>query len=102
MTVIMTKMAMPIAMHEVDIECNNSYDDNDDCSDDNSNEDDNTNTNYIATLHYYSCILIYQGVHCCTKICNLHVLRTVRVVIQPESSGCYSCGYNHYRPFYHG
>ena len=32
-------------------------------------------------------ILIYQGVHCCTKVCNLHVLPTVRVVIQPESSG---------------
>ena len=26
-------------------------------------------------------ILTYQGVHCCTKVCNL---QTVRVVIQPE------------------
>ena len=33
-------------------------------------------------------ILIYQGVYCCTKVCNLHVLRTIRVVIQPRSSGC--------------
>ena len=32
-------------------------------------------------------ILIYQGVHCCTKVCKL-VLRTYRLVIQPESSGC--------------
>ena len=32
-------------------------------------------------------ILIYQGIYCCTKVCNLHVLRTIRIVIQPESSG---------------
>ena len=31
-------------------------------------------------------ILIYQGVHCCTKVCYLHGL-AVRVVIPPESSG---------------
>ena len=35
-------------------------------------------------------ILIYQGVHCCTKVCYLQVLRTVRVmIIPPESSGCW-------------
>ena len=32
-------------------------------------------------------ILIYQGVHRYTKVCNLHVLQTIRVVIPPESSG---------------
>ena len=37
-------------------------------------------------------ILIYQGVHCCTKVCNLHVLQTERVVIQPESSGWVELG----------
>ena len=43
-------------------------------------------------------ILIYQGVHCCTKVCNLHVLRTVRVVIQPESSGwCQTFVHLYYR-----
>ena len=31
--------------------------------------------------------LICQGVHCCTKVCNLLVLRTYRVVIQPDGSG---------------
>ena len=31
-------------------------------------------------------ILIYQGIHCCTKVCNLQ-LQTVRVVTQRESSG---------------
>ena len=31
--------------------------------------------------------LIYQGVHCCTKVCNHGVLRTVKVVLQPEISG---------------
>ena len=31
-------------------------------------------------------IFIYQGVHCRTKVCNL---RSIRVVIQPESSGCH-------------
>ena len=41
-------------------------------------------------LFHSSHILIHQGVHCCTKVCNLRVLRTVRVVIQPESSGCSS------------
>ena len=30
---------------------------------------------------------LHLGVHCGTKVCNLPVLRTVRVVIQPESSG---------------
>ena len=45
-------------------------------------------------LHIWNIILIYQGVHCCTK-----VLRTVRVVIRPESSGrwnieeCDTCNY---------
>ena len=39
----------------------------------------------------WDCILIYQGVYCCTKVCNLRVLRTIRVVIQPESSGWWGC-----------
>ena len=47
-----------------------------------------------GTLFLFLCliILIYQGVHCCTKVCNLNnlraqdVLRPVRVVIQTESS----------------
>ena len=42
---------------------------------------------FKCTGSQIDCILIYQGVHCCTNVCNLHVLRTVRVVIQPESSG---------------
>ena len=42
---------------------------------------------YITDSSRYS-ILIYQGVHCCTKVCYLLALRTVRVVIPPESSGC--------------
>ena len=33
-------------------------------------------------------ILIYQGVHHCTKVCYLQVSRTVRVVIPLESSRC--------------
>ena len=39
----------------------------------------------IFVLNVCPTILIYQGVHRCTKVCNLD--RTVRVVIQPESSG---------------
>ena len=50
------------------------------------------NLNPFSNQHTAKCkfwlafILIYQGVHFCTKVCNLQ-LRTVRVVIQPESSG---------------
>ena len=29
----------------------------------------------------------YQGVHRCTKVCNVLVLRIIRVVIPPENSG---------------
>ena len=42
--------------------------------------------NSQAGCDHVNPILIYQGVHCCTKVCNL--LQTERVVIQPESSGC--------------
>ena len=49
--------------------------------------------NYACSsdFSYFLCtvgaIVIYQRVHCCTTACYLSVLRTVRVVIPPKSSG---------------